>query len=239
MKQTLIIANWKSNKSFDEVVSWMDGYESQLQERTQLNDSLIKVLLAPPMSSLLFVSNRLLDKQKLPNTYLTVQDISPFPAGSYTGGISARNLDGFRVRYAIVGHSERRKHFHESHQDVAEKIRRCLEAEITPILCLDDEYIADQSKLLSADERRGCVVAYEDLESIGTGEPQPIEKVADVVSRIRVLFEDSAVLYGGSVKESNIQQYLSVSDGVIVGGASLSVPSFVALLDKAFADVKS
>ena len=121
-----VIANWKSNKSRGEAENWMDGFENiKVQSASQQTD--VKTIICPPMPSLMFVSNKLLDREKFANVHLGVQDISPFPAGKYTGAVSARNLDGFGVAYAIVGHSERRQFFHETHQDVANKVAQCVD----------------------------------------------------------------------------------------------------------------
>ncbi len=223
----LIIANWKSNKSRTEVESWLSDFE---RESTQVAQTGHQVVLAPAMPSLELVADRLQDQQRYPNTHLGVQDISPFPAGSYTGAISTRTLDGFRVKYAIVGHSERRRYFHESHQDIANKVSQCLEAGITPVVCLDDEYIAAQAAAIASDQLKACVVAYEELSAIGSGHNKPVEHVVPVVERIKHVFGQIRVLYGGSVTPANAGEYLEVCDGVLVGGASLDAKKFVAII---------
>ncbi len=219
-----IVANWKSNKSREQVEKWMDIFEKKLL--TSDLPSSLEIVIAPPMPSMMFVSNRLLKRDLHGQTALAVQDISPYPAGSYTGAVSTQNLQGFRVRYAIVGHSERREYFGENHQGVAKKVAQCLEADITPILCVDDEYIADQAAAIEQSLLKKCVVAYEDLQSIGTGDSQPISHVTEVVQRIKTVFGDVPVLYGGSVDGSNAADYLNVCNGVLVGGASLDADEF-------------
>lgn len=222
----LIIANWKSNKSREEVEHWLDTFETHSPRL----GSEVEAVIAPPMPSLMFVSNRLLAKDKHPRTALAVQDLSPFPAGAYTGAISAVNVQGFKVKYAIVGHSERRRYFHETHQDVANKVTQALENGITPIVCVDDEYIAEQAAAIERDSLSRCVVAYEELSAIGTGNNEPIEHVQEVFQRIKKVFGNVPVIYGGSVDVDNIAEYLDFADGALVGTASLDAEKFASLI---------
>jgi triosephosphate isomerase (TIM) len=222
-----IIANWKSNKGRDQIQNWMESFVDKLN---QIDTTAVNVVITPPMPSLIYVADISANNEGPEKFSVGVQDISPFPSGSYTGAISAQNLQGFNVKYAIVGHSERRKHFNETHQDVANKISQALSADITPIVCIDDEYLADQVSAIEKDHLEKCVVAYEDLESIGTGHAQSQDHVRDVVARIKNLFGQVSVLYGGSVNSSNIDGFSQISDGVLVGGASLDVDDFSELI---------
>ncbi|HEX7017488.1 MAG TPA: triose-phosphate isomerase family protein, partial [Patescibacteria group bacterium] len=166
----LIIANWKSHKTREDVQKWIEVFE----EKSDQLPTGIEVAIAPPMPSLMFVSNRLLAKDKHSQTKLAVQDLSPFPAGAYTGAVSTTNLVGFGVKYAIVGHSERRRYFHETHQDVANKVAQAIDNNITPIVCVDDEYIADQAAAIDRQYLDKCMVAYEELGAIGTGHSESV-----------------------------------------------------------------
>lgn len=224
-----IIANWKSHKSRDEIVKWMDEYEQNLRPIFPE----YKIVIAPPMPSLMFVSNRLLKPEVKVQTQLAVQDISPFPAGAYTGAISVRNLDGFGVSFAIVGHSERRKYFHETHQEVANKVEQCLSVGITPIVCVDSEYIAEQAAAIPTENRQHCLVAFEDLAAIGNGNNTPLEEVKEQFTAIKQAFGDVPCIYGGSVNASNAREYLENSDGVLVGTASLKFNDFIAVINAA------
>jgi len=222
-----IIANWKSHKNHSQVASWISDYES-----AQLNlDSTITAVIAPPLPSLMFVSDYLLEK-KLQSTQLAVQDISPFPNGAYTGAVSAQNLEGLSVKFALVGHSERRRYFHETHQEIANKIDLCLQNSITPIVCIDTEYVVEQAAAVRADQREKCMVAYEDLAAIGTGDTTPIEEVKKQFAVITHAFGEVPLLYGGSVNAENVNGYLAISDGVLVGTASLKSQDFISILKK-------
>lgn len=228
----LFIANWKSNKNREEVDKWMDSFEEEIKPMVALNKLTHEIVVCPPMPSLMSVSNRLLNKQLFSQVSLGVQDISAYPAGSYTGGVSAPNLVGFNVRYAIVGHSERRKYFKENSQDVAMKIEQCLENEIVPIVCVDRHEVAAQASLIDATSRKRIIVAYEPIEHIGTGHSQPVDEVLTVFQEIKTAFGDVKIMYGGSVNPDNINQYLPHHEiqGFLVGSASLSVSTFINLI---------
>ncbi|MFH1959467.1 MAG: triose-phosphate isomerase family protein [Patescibacteria group bacterium] len=216
----LFVANWKSNKTLEEVRQWMDDF------KVELNDDQ-EIVIAPPYPFLSLVADKIKD---LPGVSLAVQNLSSFPAGSYTGEVCVRNLEGLGVKYAIVGHSERRRYLKESHQDVANKVSQALNNGITPIVCVDRDYMEDQAQLIESDLLSQCVVAYEPLVAIGTGENAPVKEVAKVVKEIKEVFGEVPVLYGGSVSPDNVILYLEITDGVLVGGASLDVGVFAELI---------
>lgn len=213
-----IIANWKSHKNLEQVKDWFDHFNF-----TKSDDK--EVIIAPP-----FVSLFLAKEFRPSGVTLATQDISSFPAGAYTGAVSALNLEGLGVKYAIVGHSERRRYFHESHIDVANKVAQCLDNNITPIVCVDDEYITDQAHAIEEQYLTKCMVAYEDLSAIGTGHNMPLESVLKAQELIKSAFGDVRVIYGGSVTPENAKDYLDNTDGVLVGGASLDAEQFGEIL---------
>ncbi|MDH5533690.1 MAG: triose-phosphate isomerase [Candidatus Pacebacteria bacterium] len=223
-----IFANWKSNKNRKDAEHWMDEFDKNYAHFASHED--LEIIIAPPMPSLMFISNRLLDRQKHPHVYLAVQDLSSYPAGSYTGAVSTVNLEGFNVKYAILGHSERRNYFEESDMDVAKKVDQAVEAGITPVVCVDEDYIESQAYAIDKKHHKKCIVAYEPLSAIGTGDEMNPKKVVEVVNRIRKAFGDVRVIYGGSVDGDNVKDYLEVCDGVLVGGASLKVDEFKRLV---------
>ncbi len=228
MSSRLIVANWKSNKTSVEVTEWLDEFDHLLKNQPSHTD--VHVVIAPPFLFLPMVAGRI---KKLPHCSLAVQDISPFPAGSYTGAVSSYNLSSLSVSHAIVGHSERRRYFHETHADVAAKVAQAVEAGITPIVCVDEEYVALQASAIAVEHLSKCVVAYEPLGAIGSGKNADVGTVKRVVTTITRAFGDVKVIYGGSVDERNIGEYLLVTRGVLVGGASLAANQFSALLEAA------
>ena len=219
-----IIANWKSNKSQVDVV---DGLQQFCKTSFEAHQS--TVIIAP---SFPFLSQVAQFSNKVKGVELAVQDLSSYPAGSYTGATSVRNVKDYQVKYAVVGHSERRRYFKETDQEVANKVERCVEADITPIVCVDDDYIFSQASAIKNEYLEKCLVAYEALAAIGSGHSEPVDEVKKAFSKIKQEFGDVPVIYGGSVTQANVSQYLEISDGVLVGGASLKVKSFVDIFNR-------
>lgn len=218
----LIIANWKSQKTLDAAQKWWNDFSSLYQESAHCT-----VVVAPSFTLLSSIEVLASDT----GIHLGAQDVSPFPMGSYTGGVNAQQLRDVGVEYVIVGHSERRQHFHETSQDVAKKIREVLSAGMTPIVCVDKEYIDEQASLLNSEEMVKCVLAYEPVAAIGSGQPEDVGTVGDVIKKIKSVFGPVPVIYGGSVNEINVQEYVLVSDGALVGSASLDGEKFATLVN--------
>ncbi|PIR59350.1 MAG: hypothetical protein COU69_01150 [Candidatus Pacebacteria bacterium CG10_big_fil_rev_8_21_14_0_10_56_10] len=219
----LAVANWKSHKTQRDVSRWLTAF-GNAQPLPELAGT---VVICPPAPFLELVARAV---SGWPNVTTGIQDVSPFPMGSYTGAVAAASLAGLGVEYALVGHSERRRYFAESHQDVANKVAQCLEAELTPIVCVDDDYVTQQAAAIAPDHLEKLIVAYEALESIGTGVNQPVEVVQRMVTEIQNRFGPVPVIYGGSVDVDNADDYRQVCSGVLVGGASLDPAEFSSLL---------
>ena len=211
----IFIANWKSNKNEAEVLEWLKNFDA-----AQVPDA-AEVIIAPSFQLLTIVKEHLESPLKL-----AAQDVSSMPMGSYTGAVNAQQLKDSGTEYVIVGHSERRRYFHETHADVAKKIDEAIANGLKPILCVDEDYVQEQADALSSTDIPGLIVAYEPLSAIGTGNNAPADQVTEVIEKIKNLFGDVPVLYGGSVDERSVHEYLLISDGVLVGGASLEPDSF-------------
>lgn len=173
--------------------------------------------------------------------------------GAYTGEISPPMLLDCGVRWVILGHSERRAAAGELDADINAKVRVALAYDITPIVAVGetaDEHAADlahekvtrQTRAafaeLSAREIARCVVAYEPIWAIGTGNMDRPETANAVMGTIRTCIaglHDARLLYGGSVKPANIADLMAQEhiDGALVGGASLEPASFAALVHNA------
>jgi len=173
------------------------------------------------------------------------------PEGAFTGEVSAAMLASLGVRYCIVGHSERRRLFGETDEDVARKVSALLGEGIRPIVCVGEtleENRAGQTRQrvaaqvhaalqhLSEAERAGLIVAYEPIWAIGTGLADSPEKANATIGYIRSALgglERATVLYGGSMKPDNAQAFCAQPniDGGLVGSASLDPAGFAQLIE--------
>ena len=187
---------------------------------------------------------------------LGAQDVSAHESGAYTGEVSCDMLRDFAVRFAIVGHSERRRYHGETDAVVANKAQRALAAGITPIVCVGEslaEYEAGQTQavvkrqLAAVIHTNGhciseIVVAYEPVWAIGTGLTATPERVQSVHAVLRAQLhaatahaERVSILYGGSMNAANAADLLAQPDvgGGLIGGASLKAPDFLSMLKAA------
>ncbi len=238
----LIIANWKANKSTTSVASWFADFRKTLADlkpdATQPSDR--RVVIAPAAFLLSAVKIEIeatasLVKEKLgAELSLGVQDISHLGAGSYTGAIAAIHLPQLGVTHAILGHSERRRYFHETHQEVAGKVIQALDNDIIPVVCVDQAYSADQIRVIGSKWAKKIVFAYEPLSAIGTGQNASVGDVRIEVELIQSLTSQAPVIYGGSITDQTINEYLLVAAGGLVGSASLEGTSFAQLLAAAW-----
>jgi len=214
-KQLYLVANWKSHKTWSEAKEFMQNYESNSEHR---------VVICPPMAYIFPLKEMIASK----GLVIGAQDISNYPFGGYTGAVCAEMLKGV-AEYIIVGHSERRKYFHETNEMVANKVRETIQAEITPILCVDEPYLESQLAFFGADEFKKMMIAYEPLAAIGSGQPEVPEQAEKVAKRIiQLAQEDVLVIYGGSVNQTNVKSYVDQEhiSGVLVGGASLEIKTW-------------
>lgn len=184
---------------------------------------------------------------------LGAQDVSTHEQGAYTGEVSATMLKEFGVRYAIVGHSERRQYHGETDALVAEKAKAALAHGITPIVCVGETLAERESgkteevvkrQLAAVIHTNGhciseIVVAYEPVWAIGTGRTATPEQAQQVhaVLRAQLMAASShaqriQILYGGSMNAGNAAQLLAQNDidGGLIGGASLKPADFLSII---------
>lgn len=227
MRKHTLIANFKSNKSQKQMQAWIEEFGAYCAQDPSIFKNLDLILCPPAIHLHMF--------EKLCATYpihLGLQDISAFPAGSYTGALCAQNLDGMYVSHAIVGHSERRTYFHETDNDIANKVRECIAAAITPILCLSNESIDGQASALSKEEKDACIIAYEPTDYIGAGETDSLEHIEAFSKRVAVVFGENTYLYGGSVDTHTARDIFSSPhiNGFLVGSACLQAKDLFRVL---------
>ena len=178
------------------------------------------------------------------------QDVCAHPVGAFTGQVAASMLKDVGCRYVIVGHSERRRLYHEDDTLVARKYAAALNVGLTPVLCVGETLEERESgRTMSVVERqvrailgalaesdRDAAIAYEPVWAIGTGKTAGPAEAQEVHAAIRALLAQSSaalaartrILYGGSVKPDNARALLAEGDvdGALVGGASLDKASF-------------
>jgi len=235
MSKPLIILNWKMNPA-------RPSEAAKLFKATVASASAkLNLVVAPP-----FIYLSELNKIKS-GIQLGAQDISSETAGAFTGEISGLMLKNQGVKYVLVGHSERRWLIGESDDLIAAKLSASLRAGFKTVLCVGElkqvskaqawSFIAKQIKRgladVPEDKFKNLIVAYEPVWAIGNGHTATLEHSSFIAAEIKALLGDKTpVLYGGSVDVTNIKSFLNSPDftGVLVGGASLKVPSVKKIL---------
>jgi triosephosphate isomerase (TIM) len=246
-RRPLIAGNWKMNLNHLEAIALVQKIAFSLTEE-QL--TAVEVAVLPPFTAIRSVQT-LVDGDKLLIGY-GGQDLSPYPSGAYTGDVSGPMLAKLGCTYAVVGHSERRQYHHEDDALVNAKVKAALTNGLAPILCVGEgleirqagEHVAHtlgqveaDLKGITAEQMASVVIAYEPIWAIGTGEvasPADAQEMAAAIrGKVAELYSDAVadatrILYGGSVKSSNVAAIMAEpdTDGALVGGASLDGEEF-------------
>ena len=243
MKRKLIAGNWKLNGS--------------LAANTELINALLAGLSSPACGIAVCVPAPYLAQvgALLAGSAIDLgaQDLSSHEAGAYTGEVCAAMLREFGVRYAIVGHSERRQYHGETDAVVVDKVRLALASGITPIVCVGETLAQREAgrtddvvkrQLAAVIHANGhciseIVVAYEPVWAIGTGRtatPAQAQQVHGVLrGQLKAATpqaERMPILYGGSMNAANAAELLAQPDidGGLIGGASLKAADFLAII---------
>jgi len=239
--------NWKMNLNHYEANKLVQQLAHSLTAK-ELTD--VEAVVLPPFTDIRSVQTAV-DGDKWLIRYGS-QDISAHPSGAYTGEISGAMLAKLGCSYAVVGHSERRAFHAETDEQVNAKVKAALANEITPILCIGEgldvreaggQVAYTLAQLdgglagLKAEQVEKVVIAYEPVWAIGTGKTATPDDAQEVIGAIRSRLADTygrtadtvRILYGGSVKSSNIAGIMEQPDidGALVGGASLDADEFV------------
>ncbi len=252
MRKKLIAGNWKMNLLQAEAQSLFNSINKVALDSNESLD----IMIAPPAPYLaLFAS------QSSTRLGISAQDVSGREAsqGAYTGEYSAAMLRSMGVKYAIVGHSERRTYHGETDETIGKKIAACLKADVIPVYCCGEilaereagkhfEVVSTQVRtaLKGFDEKELSllVVAYEPVWAIGTGKTASNDEAQEMHLAIRELLtglyskefaKGVRILYGGSMKPQNAAQLLEQPDidGGLIGGASLVAADFTAIIEAA------
>jgi triosephosphate isomerase len=247
-KLPLMAGNWKMNLNHLEAIALVQKLAFSF---TAEDLKAVEVAVLPPFTAIRSVQT-LIDGDKLLLRY-GAQDLSQQEGGAYTGDISGVMLAKLGCTYVVIGHSERRQYHHEDDALVNAKVKAAFRHGLAPILCVGEpldvrqtaEHVAHCLSQLTAalegvaaEQARRLVVAYEPVWAIGTGEVATPEDAQEVCAAIRTrlaelysgdLADGVRILYGGSVKGSNIDAIMAQPDvdGALVGGASLDPGDFV------------
>jgi len=226
----LIIANWKMNpQSLEEAKELFDFSSAEAKKYPE-----IKIVICPPFVYLseLHASG--------------AQDVFYEEKGAYTGEISVVMLKNFGVNYVLIGHSDRRYVLKENDEMINKKIKACLRADITPVLLVGERegenreeilasQLAQDLKDLTAEEISKILFTYEPVWAISTNpgaKPDTPENTLEAIRFIKKITKTEKCLYGGSVNEKNIVDFLQHQEisGAVVGGASLRKEEFAKML---------
>ncbi len=244
VRKTIIAGNWKMHKTFAEAKEFMEAFPSQLPSSLEA-----RVLLAPSFPLLA----SMVDWSKGCPVEIGVQNIHDQEQGAFTGEVSAKLVQGMGAKFTLVGHSERRHYFHEEGDWICKKVLRALAVDLQPILCVGETLEERESGQMQATLRRQLhealegftaeqvskvIIAYEPVWAIGTGKHATPEIAEETHAFCReqivkgwgeALASSLSILYGGSVNAGNVKVLMQQKniDGVLVGGASLEVGSFL------------
>jgi triosephosphate isomerase len=247
-RRAYVAANWKMNKTIEETESFLAGFLPRVRAEGP------EVVVCPSYPSLKTAVEHCVQSP----VKVAAQNMHESEAGAFTGEVSAPMLREIGVQGVILGHSERRRHFHETDEALARKVPAALAADLEPILCIGEteqqrdggethavlshQLLSDLAAVPSSQLDR-VVIAYEPVWAIGTGRNATPEQAEEALLFIRGLVRDRdeaaaervRIVYGGSVTPDNATELMGQSDndGALVGGASLNVDDFAAIVEAA------
>ena len=242
MRKPLMAGNWKMNLNHLEAIAVTQKLVYSLNDQDY---DAVDVAVIPPFTDIRSVQT-LVDGDRLRLLY-GAQDMSPETGGAFTGDISGAMLSKLGCTFVLVGHSERRAIHGEDDAQINRKAKAALSSNLTPIICVGEDlavreagthvsYVIRQIRAaliqISKPDLKKVVIAYEPVWAIGTGKTATPDDAQEVALAIRQeieaiggaeIAEGARILYGGSVKSSNIVEIMAQPDvdGALIGGASL------------------
>lgn len=248
MRKKIVAGNWKMNLDYTEAKSLL---QDLIQSKDKFNKE-TEVIICPSAPYLAVFAELTADHKWL---QLGGQNCYFADKGAFTGEISPVQLSSMHIKYCIIGHSERRDIFDENYQLIAKKTKALINHKMTPIFCCGEplqvrnsnvyrefvmKQIEDTLFSLSAEELSQCIIAYEPIWAIGTGQTATAEQAQEIHALIRARIASNfgektanqiPILYGGSCKPDNAKELFAQKDidGGLIGGASLNAADFCAI----------
>jgi triosephosphate isomerase len=250
MRTPFVVGNWKLHKTIAESLALVTELKNQLGAVKG-----VAVGVAPVFTALSAVAKRLEGSA----IATCAQDCHWEASGAWTGEVSAAHAGDAGATWVIVGHSERRQFFGETNEIVGKKARAVLAAGLGAIVCVgevladrdagrtlavvDDQLAAALAGIDAASVAR-LVIAYEPVWAIGTGRTASPAQAQEVHAHLRKRLAERLgsatadtirIQYGGSVKPGNAEALIGQADidGALVGGASLELADFIAIVKAA------
>ncbi|MFZ4581395.1 MAG: triose-phosphate isomerase [Paludibacter sp.] len=249
MRKNIVAGNWKMNKTLQEGLALATELNEALAGETQKCDVVIGVPFIHLASAVAAVNAN--------KVGVAAQNCANKESGAYTGEVSAAMVKSTGAGYIILGHSERREYYGETSAILNDKVALTLANGLTPIYCCGEAldvrnaneqnaYVKNQLEEtvfnLSAEDFSKIVIAYEPIWAIGTGVTASTEQAQDMLAFIRTIIaekfgaeiaENTSILYGGSCNAKNAPELFAQPDidGGLIGGASLKVADFKAIID--------
>ncbi|HMN26702.1 MAG TPA: triose-phosphate isomerase [Caldilineaceae bacterium] len=247
MRRPMMAGNWKMNKTVDEAVALASAIHAATAGATNVDCVVCPAAVCLPAV-----------QQVLANSHVAVgaQNVHWAESGAFTGEISATMLVGL-CQYVIIGHSERRQYFAESDETVNQKIHTALAHGLTPIVCVGESLAQNQAGEtapfvsgqvaaglagLSGEQVQRLIIAYEPISAISTALAATAEQAQQICGAVvrgavathfgQAVAANTRILYGGSTNEKNIGEIMRQADidGALIGGASLKVESYTAMV---------
>ncbi len=252
MRKVFAAGNWKMNNGIAETEDFMKGFGALLENDDKVfravSTKKLEIAIFPPFLSL----QKAMECKPDPLFIVGAQNVNDNESGAFTGEVSIPMLKELGIKYAIIGHSERRHIFGETNEFLNKKLLAAVAADIIPVYCVGElfeereagktfdvvreQLVAGMKDIKASADK--FIIAYEPVWAIGTGKnatPEDAEEVCKFVREtVKELYgeefaENILILYGGSVKPANTADIMAQPDidGVLVGGASLKYGSFM------------
>ena len=244
----LIVGNWKMNHDYVEALHLTQQIGVVLKNKSREH---VDIAVAPPFVDIRSVGS-IIESERIPIS-LSAQHVSMFESGAHTGEVSVNMLKRLGVKSVIVGHSERRTMYGQTDEVVAATLQAATRGGLEVIFCCGENlevrdsndhlsFVSGQiDRAFSGFDKKNfsmVTVAYEPIWAIGTGRTADTEQVAEMMAHVRSeltgrSMPDTRVLYGGSVTADNAAELATTghAGGFLVGGASLKVESFMAIVE--------